>query len=317
MEKFKKLKVSMKELKENKSVFEIQKFERGVGRTIANSLRRILLSSIPGYAVFKIKIKDIKHEFATINGIDKNVALIILQLKKLEIKVEGNTFDLKNSEDDIIELKLVNKIGEIVAKDILCPPGVSIINKDLHIANSVKEGALNMILYVKKGRGYSTSIQNEAGNTEKEQIFIDSNFSPVKLVNYEISELVTHKILEEEKIILNIETNNTISPEKALTAGCQILISHYSGIGNTDENENQEIINNVDEKKVKYSISRPIEHLKLQIRTYNSLKRSGIINISQVVSKTKDELYKFSNFGDKAYNDLIEQLEKNNLKIKD
>ncbi len=285
-----------------KSVIVMESFERGFGNTLGNALRRVLLSAITGFAVTAVKIEGVLHEYSVIEGVKEDVLDIIMNLKSLAI--------IKEDASPCI-LKLVsNKVGPIYAGDIETPAGVEIFNKDLLICTLDKGAKINMQMTVESGKGYVVSEQNKRVDQQVGTIAIDSTFSPVKKVAYKVENSRVGQITDFDKLILEIDTNGTISPQDALGIAAKILQEQLSFFINFD-------VSKIDESSSKVSLIEPefnrnllktIDELELSVRSYNCLKNENIIYVGDLVSKTEAEMLKTANFGRKSLNELKENL---------
>ncbi|MBI4846634.1 MAG: DNA-directed RNA polymerase subunit alpha [Candidatus Omnitrophica bacterium] len=269
-------------------------FERGYGITIGNTLRRVLLSSIEGAAVTAVKIDGALHEFSTVEGVVEDVAQIVLNLKRLVLKVHGST-------PKTIYLKAEKK-EEVTAADLIVDESIEVINPDLHIATLGKDGVLNMELTINKGRGYVSSERFKDENKPIGYIDMDAIFAPVTKVNFNIENARVGQITDYDRLILEIWTNGSISPKDALLHAANISQRHldiFMKFGHIEEEEIEEEKSDVDEEllgKLKMNVSE----LDLSVRSANCLKEAKLKTVGEVVQKTELEMLKYRNFGKKS-----------------
>lgn len=284
--------------------FEIAPLERGFGHTIGNSLRRVLLSSLPGCAITSIKVDGAMHEFSTVDGIVEDMVEIILNLKKIRLRFAG----------DETKLHLKLKEGEVFAGDI---EGAEILNPELLICTVSNDTNKVIEMEATRGFGYQDSTVNaEAGDTIIGKIYIDSIFSPVAKASYSVEPTRVGEKSGYDKIILEVTTDLTVTPKQALADAINILMQHYGAIQNVTElevaaevfKEEEEVIEEVVEE-------RTILELNLQTRSYNSLKRHGINKVSELTTLTLEDLEKIPNLGQKSVDDILETLKKHNLTL--
>lgn len=292
------------DVESNYGKFEIAPLERGFGHTIGNSLRRVLLSSLPGCAITSIKVDGAMHEFSTVEGVVEDMVEIILNLKKIRLKFAG--------EEAHLVLKL--KAGEIFANDI---EGAEILNPEQKICTVSTDTNKVVEMVAKRGFGYQDSTTNaEEGEEIVGRIYIDSIFSPVLKASYSVEPTRVGEKSGYDKIILDITTDLTVSPKQALADAVNILTNHYAAISNVTElevatevfKEEEEIIEEVEEE-------RTILELNLQTRSYNSLKRHGINKVSELTALTLEDLDKIPNLGQKSVDDIVDTLKKQGLSL--
>ena len=282
--------------------FEVEPLERGYGITLGNSLRRVLLSSLPGAAPTSVKIDGVLHEFSTIPGVKEDVTEIILNVKRIIAKVFSDT-------PKTVYIEATGP-GEICAKDIVCGHEVEIINGDLHIATLSEKAKLYMELTLEKGRGYVTSEKNK----EKVQnmigvIPVDSIYSPVDKVNYTVTNTRVGQVTDYDKLTLEIFTDGTIAPEEALSLSAKILNEHMSlFIDLTDDIANTDIMVEKEEDKKDKVLELTIEELDLSVRSFNCLKRAGINTVEDLVSKSENEMMRVRNLGRKSLEEVVGKL---------
>jgi len=289
----------------NYGKFAISPLERGFGTTIGNALRRILLSSLEGAAVTSVRITDVLHEFSEIEGVREDVIQIILQLKQLRMIL----FDV-----DVAHLHLeVSGEGTVTAADIICPPEVEIINPDLYLFTVDSQKVdLDMDLTVERGRGYSPA--NERGdNLPIGELSVDAIYTPVRKVNWTIGSARVGQSTDYDRLMLEIWTDGTISPEEAMSESSKILIEHLRFIAGISEEMLSVPIEEAEPQPAVNSeaAEMPIENLDLTVRVFNSLKRTGITSVADVLDlldKGEEAILAIRNFGDKSLVELKEKL---------
>jgi len=279
--------------------FIAEPFERGYGITIGNTLRRVLLSSIEGAAITSVKIEGALHEFSTVEGVVEDIAQIILNLKKVVLKVHGNA-------PKTIYLK-AGKKDEVTAADLIVDETVEVINPDLHIASLAKGGRLNMELTVGKGRGYVTSERLGTGeNKSLGVIAMDSIFTPVTKVNFNVENARVGQITDYDRLILEIWTNGSISPKDALLHAANISQRHldiFMKFGHIDEEDIEEEKSEVDQELLE-KLKMPVSELDLSVRSANCLKEAKLKTVGEVVQRTELEMLKYRNFGKKSLSEI-------------
>ena len=292
--------------------FELEPLERGFGTTIGNALRRVMLSSLPGSAITSVKIEGVMHEFQKIDGVVEDVTAIILALKSIVIKNHSK-------EDKVIRLS-ANKEGVVTAGDIDKDADIEIINPELVIANLVKGGKLEMEMTVSNGRGYVDSKANQKllGENKVGVIAIDSLYSPIERVSYEVESARVGQNENFDKLIMNVYTNGSITPEEAVALSAKILIEHFNIL--TDLNSISDISGLMAEKKVDTitkTLETPIEEIEFSVRAYNCLKRAGINTVQDLISKKEVEVTKIRNLGKKSLKEVIDKVKEMGLKFRD
>lgn len=296
-------------LEEDYGKFVLEPLERGYATTVGNSLRRVLLSSLPGVAVTAIKIDTVMHEFSTIKGVKEDVVELMLILKELSMQMQGN-------EEQVLRIEAQGECV-ITAGDIICPAGVEIINKDLHIATLSEDADLKMELYINKGRGYVSAETNKQKGLPIGVIPMDSIYTPVKRVNYSIEKVSVSEHPEFEKLVLEIWTNKTVSPKDGLSLASKILVEHLNlFIDLTDSVNAMEIMVEKEQDVKEKALEMTIEELDLSVRSYNCLKRAGINTVEQLTAKTEDEMMKVRNLGKKSLEEVIHKLHELGFNLK-
>jgi len=282
--------------------FIIGPLESGYGITLGNALRRVLLSSLPGAAVTSIRISGVHHEFSAIPHVKEDTTALILNLKQLRLKLQG---------DESARLRVeVNGEGEITAGDIDCPHQVEIVNPDLHLLTAdSSEAELDMELVVERGKGYSPA--EERGKLPIGEIPVDAVFSPIRKANFVVERARVGQMTNFDRLIMEVWTDGTIEPEEALSNAAQILVEHLSllvGVGEMPPEEEEE----ADEALIPVRIyETPIEELELSVRAYNCLKRAGITKVGEILEKMADgddEILAIRNFGKKSLAELKERM---------
>lgn len=298
--------------KNNYGRFVLEPLERGFGATIGNALRRVMLSSLPGSAITSVKIDGVLHEFQTIEGVVEDVTTIILNLKNVVIK--------KHCEGDkIIRLNATTE-GVVKAGDFECDPDVEIINKDLVIANIAKGGKLIMEMNVSSGKGYVRADDNKELLSDRKigVIAIDSLYSPIERVAYEVEDARVGQSENYDKLIIDVWTNSSIKPEEAIALASRILIEHLEIVANVNNIANVTGLMKEKEEdpKVK-ALETPIEELDFSVRAYNCLKRAGVHTLQDLVNKSDAEVMKIRNLGKKSLKEVLAKVKELDLNLKE
>ncbi|MCF6094826.1 DNA-directed RNA polymerase subunit alpha [Microaerobacter geothermalis] len=289
--------------------FVVEPLERGYGTTLGNSLRRILLSSLPGAAVTSVQIDGVLHEFSTVEGVVEDTTEIILNIKKLAIKIHSD-------EEKLIEIDAEGE-GEVKAGDIRADSDVEILNPDLHIATLAEGGRLHIRMTAKRGRGYVSAEDNKKGELPIGVIPIDSIYTPINRVNYSVENTRVGQVTNYDKLTLEVWTNGTIRPEEAISLGAKILTEHLMlFVGLTDEAQEAEIMVEKEEDKKEKVLEMTIEELDLSVRSYNCLKRAGINTVQELTQKTEEDMMKVRNLGRKSLEEVQEKLEELGLGLR-
>ena len=292
--------------------FELEPLERGFGTTIGNALRRIMLSSLPGSAITSVKIDGVMHEFQKIDGVVEDVTSIVLALKSVVIK--------NHSDDEKVIRLSANTEGEVTAGMIEHDPDIEIVNPDLVICNLVKDGKIDMEMTVGNDRGYVDAKTNQERLTDSKVgvIAIDSLYSPIERVSYEVEPARVGQNENFDKLILNVWTNGSITPEEAIALTSKIMIEHLNIIA--DLNSISDVSGLIAEKKVDNTaktLETPIEEIEFSVRAYNCLKRAGIHTIQDLISKKEIEVTKIRNLGKKSLKEVIDKVKELGLKFRD
>lgn len=285
----------------NYGKFVVEPLERGYGTTLGNSLRRILLSSLPGAAISSIQIDGVLHEFSTIDGVLEDVTQIILNIKKLALKM--NTDEDKNIEID------VNGPAKVTAADIVADPDVEVLNPEQYICTVADGGHFHVRMTVKKGRGYVAADQNKSDDMPIGVLPIDSIFTPISRVNYQVESTRVGRRNDFDKLTLDVWTNGSISPREAISLAAKILTEHLDIFVNlTDEAKNAEIMVEKEETHKEKMLEMTIEELDLSVRSYNCLKRAGINTVQELTNKTEADMMKVRNLGRKSLEEVKTKL---------
>ncbi|CDF20353.1 dNA-directed RNA polymerase subunit alpha [Clostridium sp. CAG:609] len=292
--------------------FEIEPLERGFGTTIGNAMRRVLLSSLPGSAVTSIKIDGVLHEFQKIEGVVEDVTTIVLNIKNLVVK---------NHTNEPKKIRLTKSVeGPVTAGDIDKDADIEIMNPDLVICNLVKGGKISIEMNVNNGRGFTPAAENKA-NLEQNVagvIAIDSNYSPIEVVKYEVLDTRVGQDESYDKLDMEITTDGSMTPEEAMALGAKILIEHFNIIA--DLNSISNIANIMQEKKIDTmtkTLETPIEEVEFSVRAYNCLKRAGIHTVQDLVNKKEIEVTKIRNLGKKSLKEVLDKVEELGLSFKE
>jgi DNA-directed RNA polymerase subunit alpha len=282
--------------------------ERGYGITLGNSLRRVLLSSLPGVAVNSIKINSVLHEFSTIPGVVEDVTEIILNIKELAAKMycEGPKTVYIDVERD----------GPVTAADIKADADIEILNPDLQIATLNGEGKLYIELVLNKGKGYISAEKNKYPGQQIGVLPVDSIYTPVKKVNYTVENTRVGQNTEFDKLTLEVWTNGTIKPDEAISLGAKVMTEHLSlFVGLSDQARHAEIMVEKEETKKEKVLEMTIEELDLSVRSYNCLKRAGINTVEDLTNKTEDDMMKVRNLGRKSLEEVLQKLQVLGLRL--
>ncbi|KYC59897.1 DNA-directed RNA polymerase subunit alpha [Heyndrickxia coagulans] len=282
--------------------FVVEPLERGYGTTLGNSLRRILLSSLPGAAVTSIQIDGVMHEFSTVEGVVEDVTSIILNLKKLALKIYSD-------EEKTLEIDVQGE-GVVTAADITHDSDVEILNPDLYIATVAENGHLRMRMTANQGRGYVPADQNKREDHPIGVIPIDSIYTPVQRVSYQVENTRVGQVSNYDKLSLDVTTDGSIGPKEAIALGAKILTEHLNiFVGLTDEAQNAEIMVEKEEDQKEKVLEMTIEELDLSVRSYNCLKRAGINTVQELANKTEEDMMKVRNLGRKSLEEVKAKLE--------
>ena len=281
--------------------YVVEPLERGYGTTIGNSLRRILLSSLPGTAVTAVKIAGVQHEFSTIPGVKEDVTEIVLNIKGIIAK-------LYSEGAKTVYIEAVGE-GEVTAGDIKADSDVEILNPQHHIATLGADGSLNMELTLSQGRGYVTADKNKPAQTIIGLIPVDSVYSPVRKVNYFVENTRVGDATDYDKLTLEVWTNGTISARDAVSLGARILVDHFTLFTDLSETMGSKstVVEKAETQRDKV-LELTIEELDLSVRSFNCLKRANINTVEDLISKTEDEMMKVRNLGRKSLEEVVNKL---------
>jgi len=292
----------------NYGKFVVEPLERGYGITLGNSLRRVLLSSLPGAAVTSVKIEGVLHEFSTIPGVREDTTDVILNLKSLAVK-------LHSDEEKTIRIDVEDE-GPVKAGDIITDADVEILNPDLHIA-TLNSGSLSMEITVAKGRGYQPAEKNKKEDDVIGVIPVDSIFNPVIKVNFNVEDTRVGQITDYDKLTMEVRTDGTIAPDEAISSSARILSDHLQLFVGLTENISDEVtmVEKEEEKKDKI-LEMTIEELDLSVRSYNCLKRAGINSVEDLIQRSEEDMMKVRNLGKKSLEEVNHKLEELALSLR-
>jgi len=289
--------------------FVVEPLERGYGTTLGNSLRRVLLSSLPGAAVTSVRIEGVLHEFSTIPGVREDTTDIILNLKNLALKMYS---------DDPMEIRIeAQGEGVVTAADIITGADIEILNPDLYIATLEPDGRLFMEMTVEKGRGYVPAERNKKDEQVIGDIPIDSIFSPIYKVNYTVEDTRVGQQTDYDRLILEVWGNGAILPDDAVSQAAEIIIKYlqlFTGL--TEELPEEEPEPEDEEDELSKILEMPIEELELSVRSYNCLKRAGINTVDELTQRTEEDMMKVRNLGKKSLEEVTNKLAELGLELK-
>jgi DNA-directed RNA polymerase subunit alpha len=289
--------------------FVVEPLERGYGTTLGNSLRRILLSSLPGTAVTSVKIEGILHEFSTIPGVKEDVTEIILNLKKLAVRISGD-------ED---KKAVINATGpmEVTAGEIQADGDVEICNPDLHIATLEENASVYMEINLARGRGYVTSELNKTDATPIGVIPVDSIYTPVRKVNFAVENTRVGQVTDYDKLSIEVWTDGSVSPRESVSIGAKIMQEHLKLFINLDDStDNLDIMIEKEENQKEKALEMTIEELELSVRSFNCLKRANINTVEELTQKNEEDMMRVRNLGKKSLEEVKIKLEELGLGLK-
>ena len=290
--------------------FICEPLERGYGTTLGNSLRRIMLSSLPGTAVSQVRIDGVLHEFSSIEGVKEDVTEIIMNIKSLSIK---NTGPINETKTAIIDFE---GEGVVTAADIKCDPDIEIINKDQVIA-TLSKGKLYIELTIQNGRGYVSSDKNKDEELPIGVIAIDSLYTPVERVNLLVENTRVGQITDYDKLILDVYTNGALAPDEAVSLAAKVLSEHLNFFINLSENaKSAEVMVEKEEDDKEKALEMNIDELELSVRSYNCLKRAGINTVEELCNKTPEDMMKVRNLGRKSLEEVLAKLKELGLELR-
>ena len=291
--------------------FVVEPLERGFGHTLGNSMRRVLLSSLPGVAVSSVHIEGVQHEFSTIPGVKEDVTEIVLNIKSLIAKLEGS---------DSVKTVYIEAVGpcEVTAGDIKGDSEVEILNPELHIATLDAGATLNMEITLSHGRGYVPADRNKPAQTIIGTIPVDSIYTPVYKVNYTVENTRVGNMTDFDKLTLEVWTDKTMSSRDAVSLAAKILLDHFTLFTDLSENLTDEsVVVEKEEQETNDLMSITIEELDLSVRSFNCLKRANINTVEDLVSKTQEEMIKVRNLGRKSLEEVEHKLNQMGLHLAD
>ena len=287
--------------KRNYAKFICEPLERGYGMTIGNSLRRILLSSLPGAAITSVRINGVVHEFSTVPGVVEDVPELIVNLKNVRLKVFDN-------EEKIIRIDFKGA-GEVTAADIVTDGTVEILNPELHIATTSENCDLHMEMTVNRGRGYNVAEKNKKDNNPIDVLAIDSINTPVKKVNYTVENTRVGQMVDYDKLTIEVWTDGSLKPFEALSLAAKVMTGHLELFIDLSETaRNTQVMVEKEESKKEKVLEMPIEELELSVRSYNCLKRAGIATVEDLANKSQEDMMKVRNLGKKSLDEVTNKL---------
>ncbi len=300
--------IKSQEVNETRGTYVVEPLERGFGYSLGNSMRRLLLSSLPGSAITTIRIDGVPHEFSALTGVKEDVVDIILNLK--QVVISGDT-------DEPATLKLsVKGAQEVTAGDLEVPAGIEIVNKDHHVMSVNTKGKVEAEFEVRTGRGYVSADKNKEDDQPIGVIPIDSVFTPTVNVNYEVENTRVGQRTDYDKLILHVETNGAIDPDEAMETAATIMSQHMALFVHQDEDAEEVSIFGEEPEEEEAELNIPIEQLELSVRSYNCLKRQAINSLDQLVEYTEQDLMNIRNFGDKSIEEIKQVLASRSLALK-
>ena len=311
---FNKPKIEIAEISEDKKYgkFVVEPLERGYGTTLGNSLRRIMLSSLPGAAVSQVKIDGVLHEFSSIPGVKEDVTEIIMNLKSLAIK---NTSDSEEAKVAYIDFE---GEGVVTAAEIQCDPDIEILNPEVVIAhlNGGADSKLYMELTITKGRGYVSAVKNKNDELPIGVIAVDSIYTPVERVNLTVENTRVGQITDYDKLTLDVYTNGTLAPDEAVSLAAKVLSEHLSLFIDLSENaKSAEIMVETESDEKEKVLEMNIDELELSVRSYNCLKRAGINTVEELCNRTSEDMMKVRNLGRKSLEEVLAKLKELGLEL--
>ena len=294
----------------NYARFVCEPLERGYGVTLGNSLRRILLSSLPGCAITGVKIEGVVHEFSTIPNVVEDVPEIIVNLKGVRLKSHDN-------EDKILKIDFKGE-GEVTAGDIITDGTVEVLNPDLHIATVSEGGKLVMEMTADKGRGYNIASKNKKPNQDIAMLPIDSIYTPVKKVNYTVESTRVGQMIDFDKLVIEVWTDGSLKADEALSLAAKVMTEHLSlFIDLSEATKNTQVMVEKEESMKEKVLEMSIEELELSVRSFNCLKRVGISTVEDLTNKTEAEMLKVRNLGKKSFDEVTNKLRSLGLDFKE
>ena len=285
----------------NYAKFVCEPLERGYGVTIGNSLRRILLSSLPGCSITSVKIDGVLHEFSSIQNVVEDVPEIIVNLKNVRLKFDEN-------EEKVLRIDYKGA-GEVLASDIITDGTVEILNPDLHIATVSEGGHLKMEMTADRGRGYNSSDKNKKPNQDISVLPIDSIYTPVKKVNYQVENTRVGQMVDYDKLVIEVWTDGSLKAHEALSLAAKVMSGHLElFIDLSEATKNTQVMIEKEESKKEKVLEMSIEELELSVRSFNCLKRAGIATVEDLTNKSETDMMKVRNLGKKSFDEVTAKL---------
>jgi DNA-directed RNA polymerase subunit alpha len=308
--KFEKPKTEIVEIEENYGKFSISPLERGYGITLGNSLRRVLLSSLPGAAIVNTNITGVVHEFTPIEGVVEDITTIILNLKGVILSIDNDDPDVEKRLDISVEGP-----RDVYASDIIADEEVEVKNPD-HFICRVNKGVLRMTMKARKGNGYVNAVENAKYKDDVNDIAIDSIYTPITRARYDVEKTRVEDSADYDKLTMEIWTDKSIDPKEALGLASKMLIDHLNEFVDLSEKAaEKEFMVEREVEETNKNLEKPIEDLDLSVRSYNCLKRAGINNLSELIEKTEEDMMKVRNLGKKSLKEVKQKLEELNLSL--
>lgn len=285
----------------NYAKFVCEPLERGYGVTIGNSLRRILLSSLPGCAITSVKIDGVLHEFSTIPNVVEDVPGIIVNLKNVRLKFDEN-------EEKVLRIDVKGE-GEVTAADIITDGTVEVLNPELHIATISEGGSLKIEMTADKGRGYNSADKNKKANQDISVLPIDSIYTPVKKVNYQVDNTRVGQMVDYDKLVIEVWTDGSLKAHEALSLAAKVMTGHLElFIDLSEATKNTQVMIEKEESKKEKVLEMSIEELELSVRSFNCLKRAGIATVEDLTNKSETDMMKVRNLGKKSFDEVTAKL---------
>ena len=285
----------------NYAKFVCEPLERGYGVTIGNSLRRILLSSLPGCAITSVKIDGVLHEFSAIDNVVEDVPELIVNLKNVRLKFDGE-------KEKVLRIEAKGE-GEVLAGDIITDGTVEILNPDLHIATVSAGGNLQMAIPADRGRGYNSSDKNKKPTQDISVLPIDSIYTPVKKVNYQVENTRVGQMVDYDKLVIEVWTDGSLKAHEALSLAAKVMTGHLElFIDLSEAAKNTQVMVEKEESKKEKVLEMSIEELELSVRSFNCLKRAGIATVEDLTNKTEADMMKVRNLGKKSFDEVTAKL---------
>ena len=285
----------------NYAKFVCEPLERGYGVTIGNSLRRILLSSLPGCAITSVKIDGVLHEFSAIDNVVEDVPELIVNLKNVRLKFDGE-------KEKVLRIEAKGE-GEVLAGDIITDGTVEILNPDLHIATIAEGGNLKMEMTADRGRGYNSSEKNKKPNQDISVLPIDSIYTPVKKVNYQVENTRVGQMVDYDKLVIEVWTDGSLKAHEALSLAAKVMTGHLElFIDLSEATKNTQVMIEKEESKKEKVLETSIEELELSVRSFNCLKRAGIATVEDLTNRSENDMMKVRNLGKKSLDEVIAKL---------